>query len=97
MSRTILKTPPSRQRAERHYQFSDTPDANEHASSPNGFERLHTIREAAELAGLKYWLLLRAVNRGDVPSYQFGNQRKRVRLSDIEAAIAHFQAGAPIQ
>jgi len=50
-------------------------------------EPLLTIRHAAEAMGLKYWLLLRAVNRGDIACYQFGNQRRRVRLSDIEGAI----------
>jgi len=52
------------------------------------FNRLYTIRQAADLTGIHYWLLLRAVNHGDVPSYQFGNARRRVRLPDIEAVIA---------
>ena len=51
------------------------------------FEPLLTIRAAADAAGVRYWLLLRAVNCGDIPTYQFGNKRRRVRLSDIEAAI----------
>jgi hypothetical protein len=69
------------------------------AASPTDapFDPLYTIRSAAEITRIPYWLLLRAVNRGDVRSYQFGNRRKRVRLSDIEAAIAQFQAGAPAQ
>ncbi len=50
-------------------------------------EPLLSIKAAANAAGLKYWLLLRAVNNGDIPTYQFGNKRRRVRLSDIEAAI----------
>jgi excisionase family DNA binding protein len=51
------------------------------------FDRLLTIKEAAEQTGIKYWLLLRAVNEGDIPFYRFGNKRRRVRLADIEAAI----------
>lgn len=51
------------------------------------FEPLLCIKAAADAAGLKYWLLQRAVNNGDIPTYQFGNKRRRVRLSDIEAAI----------
>jgi len=74
MAKTILKTPPASKDAD--------------SSSPTRFEPLLTIRAAAELTGLRYWLLLRAVNHGDVPSYQFGNKRRRVRLADIEAAIA---------
>lgn len=50
-------------------------------------EPLFTIRAAATAMGLKYWLLLRAVNEGTIPSYRFGSSRLRVRLSEIEAAI----------
>jgi excisionase family DNA binding protein len=53
------------------------------------FEPVLTIKAAANATGLKYWLLLRAVNSGDIPAYQFGNRRRRVRLSDIEAAMVH--------
>ncbi len=51
------------------------------------FEPLITIRQAADATGVRYWLILRAANNGDIPTYQFGNKRRRVRLSDIEAAI----------
>lgn len=54
------------------------------ASTP---EPLLNIRQAAKAIGVKYWLLLHAVNRGDVPTYTLGNTRRRVRLSDIEAMI----------
>lgn len=57
------------------------------------FEPLFTIKDAAAAVGLKYWLLLRAVNSGDVPSFRFGNNRRRVRLSDIEAALTRTQSG----
>jgi excisionase family DNA binding protein len=50
-------------------------------------EKLLTIKQAADAIGIRYWLLLRAVNRGDIPHYRFGNERRRVRLSDIEAII----------
>jgi len=50
-------------------------------------EPLMTVRHAAEAMGLRYWLVLRAVKNGDIPTYQLGNGRRRVRLSDIEAAI----------
>ena len=46
-------------------------------------ERLYTIKDAAELLGLRYWKLLRAVNRGDIKSYTLLNSRKMVRLSEI--------------
>jgi hypothetical protein len=55
--------------------------------SSDNFEPLVTLKQAARAVGIGYWLLLRAVNNGDVPTYSFGNQRRRVRLSDIDAAI----------
>jgi hypothetical protein len=57
---------------------------SEQSSSP---ERLHTIKEAAALLGLKYWQLQRAVKRELVPSYTLLNSRKHVRLSEIVAAF----------
>jgi hypothetical protein len=48
---------------------------------------LLSIKAAATACGVKYWLLLLAVNNGEVPSYQLGNARRRVRVSDIEDAI----------
>lgn len=89
MATTILKPSPSRGPAQRHQDRSGGQPRSEAGGPPaNAFQRLYTIREAADLTGLKYWLLLRAVNSGDVPSYQFSNARRRVRLPDIEAAIA---------
>jgi excisionase family DNA binding protein len=55
--------------------------------APGGLERLYTIKQAAELMGIKYWLMLHAVNAGVVPSYRLGNTRRRVRRSDIEAVL----------
>lgn len=74
MHSTILTTPGRRESAGQQ-------------SASTSFEPLLCIKAAAEAAGLKYWLLLRAVNNGDIPTYQFSNKRRRVRLSDIEAAI----------
>jgi excisionase family DNA binding protein len=88
MSRTILKTPPTQKGIEQHYQPPGPPREVDGPPTKPVFERLYTIRQAAEITGLKYWLLQRAVKSGDVPSYSFGNKRRRVRLADIEAAIA---------
>ena len=57
------------------------------------FEPVYTIGQAADATGLKYWLLLRAVKNGDIPVYRFGNQRARIRLSDIAAVMAASQSG----
>lgn len=84
MSKSTRKTSPTQPHAG---------EASPALLGTNGFEPLYTIRAASERAGLKYWLLLRAVNHGDVPSYQFSNKRRRVRLSDIELAITQSQAG----
>ncbi|MBR7617967.1 hypothetical protein JKL49_01085 [Phenylobacterium sp. 20VBR1] len=89
MSTTILKPSPSRGPTQHCHDLSkDQPSYGAGGPPADAFQRLYTIREAAELTGLKYWLLLRAVNSGGVPSYQFSNARRRVRLPDIEAAIA---------
>lgn len=58
-----------------------------YSASPDQMERLYTIKEAAELVGVKYWLMLHAVNAGVIPSYRLGNTRRRVRRSDIEAVL----------
>jgi excisionase family DNA binding protein len=50
-------------------------------------EKFYTIKEAASLLGLKYWQLQRPVKQGMVPSYTFGNSRKHVRLSEVNAII----------
>ena len=88
MARTTLKATSTQGEAEQPQQPARHHGAKESEPPPRTFHPLYTIREAAALTGLKYWLLLRAVNSGDVPSYVFGNARKRVRLPDIEAAIA---------
>jgi excisionase family DNA binding protein len=55
--------------------------------SADQLERLYTIKEAADLFGVKYWLMLHAINAGTIPSYRLGNTRRRVRRSDIEAVL----------
>lgn len=62
----------------------DTPEADQPGLP---LEPLLSIRQAATASGINYWLLLRAVNNGDIPAYRFGNARRRLRLSDIEAVI----------
>lgn len=57
------------------------------------FEPLFTIKAASHATGIKYWLLMRAVNIGDIPFYRFGNKRRRVRLSDIRAVTQSHRAG----
>jgi hypothetical protein len=64
-----------------------TPETDNHDASPDRLERLYTIRAAAELMGIKYWLLLSAVNQGTIPPIAWGNTRRRVRCSDMEAAL----------
>lgn len=66
---------------------SITPEAATKPPQP-----LLTIKAAADAIGVKYWLLLRAVNEGTIPSYRLGNTRRRVRLSDIEAVLQASRA-----
>jgi excisionase family DNA binding protein len=56
-------------------------------------EPLLTIHEAADRLGLHRWLLSRAVRRGLFPSYSILNGRRRVRLSEIVAAINKTRKG----
>lgn len=93
MSKTIAKIPAALRRTGPPPQQPQT--AGEEPISGD-FSRLYTIRQAAEVTGIHYWLLQRAVKSGDVPSYQFSNARRRVRLPDIEAAIAQTQMGRTI-
>lgn len=67
------------------------PKSGDDPQSPLPFEPLYSIRAAANATGIKYWLLVRAVNNGDIAFYRFGNKRRRVRLSDIQSAISRTQ------
>jgi excisionase family DNA binding protein len=51
------------------------------------------IKEAAELLGLPYWKLQRAVKRGEVPFYTFYNSRKLVRPSEVVDVIERTREG----
>lgn len=52
-----------------------------------------TIREAAEILGLTYVQLQRAIRRGIVPSYRPFGRRILVRLSEVVAAIEAAKIG----
>jgi hypothetical protein len=54
-------------------------------------EPLYTIKAAAAALNVHYWALLRAVKRGDVPSYTPFNSRRLVRLSEVVASIERSQ------
>ena len=56
-------------------------------------DRLHTIKEAAFLLGLKYWQLQRAVKAKKIPSYTPFNARRLVRLSEVNAYIQSTRSG----
>lgn len=46
-----------------------------------------TIKQASAQLGVHYWLLLRMVNSGGVPTYSFGNSKKRIRLTEVIAVV----------
>jgi hypothetical protein len=54
---------------------------------------LLTMKEASDLSGIPYWKIQRAVRRGILPSYSFFNDRKLVRVSDIETLIERSREG----
>lgn len=56
-------------------------------------EKLHTIKQAAELVGAHYWQLLRAVKREEIPSYTPYNSRRLVKLSEVIAYINSCRKG----
>jgi len=63
-------------------------------SPQNGLvEPYSTIKEAAEILGLKTWALREAVKEGLVPGYKFIGNRWMVRVSEIEAVIISFNQG----
>jgi excisionase family DNA binding protein len=64
-------------------------------SQPNAKpEPLLTVAQACALFNLKPHVLRRAINRGAIPRYSIGNTRVRVRVSDIERAIASSREGS---
>jgi hypothetical protein len=54
-------------------------------------DRFYTLREAATLLNIRYWLLVQATNRGVIPFYTLVNGRRRVLLGDIVAAMKRHQ------
>jgi hypothetical protein len=50
-------------------------------------ERFLTIRAAADALGVPTFAMRRAAKAGQFPTYQLGNRRQRVRLSEVVAAI----------
>jgi excisionase family DNA binding protein len=61
-------------------------------------ERLLTAREVAEIFGLSVRTVLARFERGDLPGFRvYGRVGApvRFRLSDLEAAVAEWEAAAP--
>jgi excisionase family DNA binding protein len=54
-------------------------------------ERLITLTELAESLGVPLFAIRRAANRGEFPTYQLGNGRRRVRLSEVITAIERMK------
>lgn len=54
----------------------------------DGTEKFYSIKTAADLLGLQYWQLQRAVKRGLVPSHRLLTTKRFVRLSEVIAAMA---------
>lgn len=50
-------------------------------------DRLLTLKQAAELTGLPYFKIQRAVKNGMLPSYKLFNNRKYVKLRDIHEVM----------
>ncbi len=59
----------------------------------DALELLFTIIRVAELLGIPYWKLNRAVRLGLIPPYTFLNSRKYVRLSEVQAVINASRQG----
>jgi hypothetical protein len=56
-------------------------------------EPFFVMAEAAEILGVPYWKLQRAVKKGLVPSYRLLNSRPLVRLSEIVTAVERSRTG----
>ena len=57
--------------------------------------RFLTLKEAATELNVPYWLLLRAANSDKFPTYTLVNNRRRVILSEVIAAIRKLKAAPP--
>ena len=56
-------------------------------------EPLFRPKAAARQLNVPYEALLRAIAAGAIPSYTFGNQQRRVRLSEVIAFIECSRRG----
>jgi len=56
-------------------------------------ESLHTLPQAAKALGIPVYTLRRAAKAGSFPVHYVFNQRPRVFLSEVKAAIASFSNG----
>jgi len=56
-------------------------------------EPLLTIKQIAGALGLQYWKVQRAVKCGELTSYQLGNKRRLLRLSEVKATINETRRG----
>lgn len=65
----------------------------EHCASGVRPEKLHTFHEAAEILGVYYWQIQRAVKRGNIPCYAPFNSRKLVKLSEVVTYIDSCRQG----
>lgn len=59
-------------------------------------EPYRTIAEAAKELGVHTWALRRAINNGSVPAYTPFNSRRRVRISEVVAAIVATKIGGVV-
>ncbi|UIJ71918.1 excisionase family DNA-binding protein [Aurantimonas sp. HBX-1] len=66
---------------------------SEHAAPGSRPEKLITFHEAADVLGVHYWQIQRAVKRGDIPSYRPFNSRRLVKLSEVVAFIEASRHG----
>jgi len=61
--------------------------------NPRGVEPYVTLKRAAEVVGVPYHALVRAVRAGVVPHYRLSDRRKYVRVRDIETVMARLGQG----
>jgi predicted site-specific integrase-resolvase len=55
-----------------------------------------TISDAADREGIPRWKLREAVRRGLLPSYQFLNGRRLVRISEVLQLIENSRTGGAV-
>ncbi len=70
-----------------------SPTASGCGAASLGREPLMSVADAARALNIHVWKLRRAAKTGLVPSYQFLNSRRLVRLSEVIAAIETSRCG----